>query len=130
MKNPVKQFGGILLILIGASVLLSMIGIHLGGLIGLVIGAWLMYWGYTKYNEEGRWSFSSLFLLIIGTLIALGGLGGVFSMIVGIFLVYGGYRLMKPKVDTEEFMEEESPIKRTQYDVIDDEINKLLKNNN
>ncbi|MCM3762636.1 hypothetical protein M3212_17875 [Alkalihalobacillus oceani] len=128
MKHPGKMFGGILLMLIGASILFSMIGVHIGGIIGLAIGAWLLYWGYSKWQEQGKWSFSSVLLLIVGALIALGGIGGVVSLAIGVILVYFGYRLLKPKDQAEETIEEEedlAPVKTT-YDVIDKEFEKLL----
>ncbi len=126
MKRPGKMFGGALLILIGASVLLSMIGIHLGGLIGLAIGAWLLYWGYSKWQEKGGWSFSSILLITLGALIVLGGLGGVMSLLVGIALIYGGYKLLKPKQEFDEVEVDDTSLRST-YDTIDEEFSKLLK---
>ncbi len=132
MKRPGKVFGGILLILIGVSILLSLIGIHLGGIIGFAIGAWLLYWGYCNWKEKGKWSFSSILLLILGGLILLGGLGGMMSLLIGAALVYGGYRLVKPKQREEDFTDfhlDDIPMKSSTtstYDTIDEEFAKLM----
>lgn len=127
--RPGKMFGGILLILIGASVLFSMIGIHLGGIIGLAIGAWLLYWGYSNWKQKG-WCLSSIILFILGGCIILGGLGGIMSLLVGILLIYGGYRLVKPSEKNEDdggftVYEREERSKST-YDTIDEEFSKLI----
>lgn len=128
MRHSAKMFGGVLLILIGASLLLSMIGIHLGGLIGLAIGAWLLYWGYSKWQQKGGWSFLNIFLLTIGSLFMIGSLGGVISLLIGIALMYGGYKLLKSKqvFKDDEIVVERRSTKST-YDTIDEEFVKLMK---
>ncbi|MFC0473680.1 hypothetical protein ACFFHM_25010 [Halalkalibacter kiskunsagensis] len=128
MKQPGKIVGGLLLILIGASVLLGMIGINLGGIIGLAIGGGLVYWGYAKWQEKGQCSFGSILLIAFGAIILLGGLGGIVSLLLGAFLVYGGYKLIQPKdKGLEVDLSKESATKHTAYDTIDEEFEKLLK---
>lgn len=128
MNRSVKTFGGVLLILLGASILLGMFGIHLGGIVSLAIGAWLIYWGYSKWQEKGEASFTSVALLIIGSIIVVGGLGGIVSFLIGAALVYGGYRLLK-RNDDDELLDDdrfiEAPLKTT-YDLIDEEFEKLM----
>ncbi|KHF42037.1 hypothetical protein [Halalkalibacter okhensis] len=97
MKRSSKFFGGILLIFIGLNILLGMIGVNIGGIIGLLVGGALLYWGYSKWQDKGQWSFSSIILVTFGALMLLGGLGGIVSLLIGAFLVYGGYKLMKTK---------------------------------
>ncbi|NEU31522.1 hypothetical protein GN156_12180 [bacterium LRH843] len=126
MKRPGRIFGGMLLVLIGVSILLGMFGIHLGSIIGLAIGAWLLYWGYSKWQQKGRWSFSSILLMMIGGLIVLGGLGGIMSLLAGIVLIYAGYKLLKPKSELDEVELDDTPVKST-YDTIDEEFEKLMK---
>ncbi|MDV2686285.1 hypothetical protein RYX56_18105 [Alkalihalophilus lindianensis] len=123
VKRTIKALGGILLLFIGLSMLLSMIGIHLGGVIGLVLGAWLMYLGYSKWQEVG-WSLSSIVLLALGAVLLFGGMGGVVSLAIGILLVYGGYQLLMPANggDEEDFAEESS----SPYGSLDEEFNRLM----
>jgi lia operon protein LiaI len=123
VKRTSKALGGILLLFIGLSMLLSMIGIHLGGLIGLVLGAWLMYVGYSKWQEVG-WSVSSIALFALGAVLLFGGMGGVVSLAIGVLLVYGGYQLLMPAngVDEEDFAEESS----SPYGSLDEEFNRLM----
>ncbi|GAE25894.1 hypothetical protein JCM9140_1915 [Halalkalibacter wakoensis JCM 9140] len=123
MNKGAKVFGGILLIFIGVNILLGMIGINVGGLLGLLIGGGLLYWGYSKWQETGKWSFSSILLVGFGALLLLGGLGGIIGLIIGALLVYGGYKLIKSKEQVEEKMEK----KKTTYDTIDEEFTKLMK---
>lgn len=127
MKQPVKKLGGFLFILIGVTVLLGLIGIHLGSIVGLAIGSWLLYWGYSRSQEKERWTLSSIVLVAVGALIIFGGLGGVASLLFGILLVYAGYKLIKP--ESSQLIDDESEHgSMTTYDVLDDEIEKLLGN--
>jgi lia operon protein LiaI len=130
MKKPGKIVGGILLIFIGASILLGMLGINIGGLIGLIIGGCFLYWGYSKFKEKGKWSFSSLLLVALGAVILLGGIGGVVSLLIGALLVYGGYKLMQGNDEKKEDMQEEemskTVTKQSTYDTIDEEFTRLI----
>lgn len=127
MKRTVKVFGGLVLIILGASFFLGMIGIHIGGFISLAIGAWLMYWGYSIWQEKGGASFSSVFLLTVGGIIAIGGLGGLFSLLLGIALIYGGYRLLKKNENDYDLHVDDIEEKSTStYDFIDAEFEKLM----
>ncbi|GAE30379.1 LiaF transmembrane domain-containing protein [Halalkalibacter hemicellulosilyticus] len=129
MKLTGKVFAGFLLIFIGASMLLSLIGIHLGGLLGLAIGAALLYWGYCRYQENGRWSLSSIILIVLGISFLFGGIGGVISLLIGGFLVYVGYQFMT-KSDTKKSHEEEEEsldYSKSTYDSLDEEIDRLLE---
>ncbi|WP_156323989.1 hypothetical protein [Bacillus sp. JCM 19034] len=54
MKLSGKVFIGFLLIIVGANILFSMIGIHLGSLVGLAIGAALLYWDIGAIRMKGN----------------------------------------------------------------------------
>lgn len=124
MRRAAKALGGAILLFIGVSILLSMFGIHLGGLIGLVLGAWLMYLGYTKWQETG-WSPSSIVLLALGAVILFGGMGGVVSLAIGLLLVYFGYKLVVQKTEQED--EEDEDNYGSDYDSLDAEFDRLIK---
>ncbi|WP_088102658.1 LiaF transmembrane domain-containing protein [Halalkalibacter urbisdiaboli] len=129
MKRTGKAVGGFLLILIGASLVLSLLGIHLGGLLGVILGIALVYWGYNIYQERGRWSFSSVALIALGAIILFGGLGGIMSLLIGIGLVYGGYRLLKPSEEEDETkfeLDDYDVQSNSTYDSIDEEIARLV----
>ncbi|WP_332631154.1 hypothetical protein [Halalkalibacter flavus] len=124
MKHSGKFIGGILLIFIGINILLGMIGVNIGGIIGLLIGGALLYFGYTKWQDKGQWSFSSIILVTFGALMLLGGLGGIVSLLIGAFLVYGGYKLMKTNNDSKVDFKEKT---KSSFDTIDEEFAKLMK---
>ncbi|WP_100406552.1 hypothetical protein [Bacillus solitudinis] len=131
MKRSGKAVGGFILILIGISLIFSLIGVHLGGLIGIALGVGGLYWGFSIYRERGRWSFSSIVLIVIGAMILFGGLGGIISLVIGAGLVYGGYRLIKPRQEEELDLSDDTEWAKpvSTYDSIDEEFARLMKNN-
>ncbi|MFC0561797.1 hypothetical protein [Halalkalibacter alkalisediminis] len=126
MKQTGKVIGGILLVFIGASILLGMLGINLGGLFGLVIGGCFIYWGYSISRDKGKWSIMSILLVALGTVIFLGGIGGVVSLVIGAFLVYGGYKMLQTKETVEESEISRSVKSSSTYDNIDEEFAQLI----
>ncbi|GAE35685.1 hypothetical protein [Halalkalibacter akibai] len=128
MKITGKVIGGILLMFIGANIVLGMLGIHIGGLLGLVIGGCLLYFGYSKYKEKGKWSFGSILLGLLGAIILLGGMGGLVGLAIGALLVYGGYQLINPKKENEEKDSSRSTSSvGSTYEMIDKEFTRLIK---
>ncbi|MDT8862012.1 hypothetical protein N0O92_17520 [Alkalihalobacillus sp. MEB130] len=125
MKQTGKMIGGILLLFIGVNILLGMIGVNIGGLLGVLIGAVLLYWGYSRYQIKDQWSFSSIILVALGVLMVLGGLGGIVSLVIGAFLIYGGYKLIRTKI--EESVDLKKRNKECSYDTIDEEFTKLME---
>ncbi|TPE68747.1 LiaF transmembrane domain-containing protein [Halalkalibacterium halodurans] len=130
MKGAGKWIFGILLVIIGANMILGMFNIHLGGIIGLVLGALLLYWGYQQWQARGKLSFGSVLLLAFGSILVMGGLGGVIGLAVAILFIYFGYRLLKKSDNDEEqpmdVALEKRPTSRA-YDSIDEEFNKMMK---
>lgn len=88
-----KQICGILLCIIGGTVLLGLIGVQIGGLFSLMIGGVLVYYGLKKWQEERR--LVAGFLLIIGAIFLLSSIPIVLSIIVGGLLTYAGYRMVR-----------------------------------
>ncbi|KMK75695.1 hypothetical protein [Alkalihalobacillus pseudalcaliphilus] len=131
MNKAIKIVGGGFLIFIGLSVILGLLGIHLGGLLGVIIGAALLYWGYSRWEETGQWSFSTIVIIALGALILFGGIGGLFSLLLGALFLYGGYRLIvskktNPDVFESDFKEESSFKSKRKYDSFDDEFDRLM----
>lgn len=123
-----KAVGGIILMILGGTFVLGLFGLHLGGLFSLVLGGVLIYWGYTKWQEQG-WTFSSIALLALGIIVIFGGIGGVISLALGLLLIYGGYRLLKPKAESSTFFDESDDSydrPRSNYDSIDEEFARLM----
>ncbi|ARK29178.1 hypothetical protein [Halalkalibacter krulwichiae] len=128
MNNIGKFIGGVLLMFIGSSILLGMLGINIGGLLGLVIGGCFLYWGYTKYQEKRKWTFSSILLFGLAFVFLLGGLGGVISIAIGALLLYFGYKLLvQNDNDKENTVNVVSTKKSSTYEVIDEEFDRLIK---
>ncbi|GAF65708.1 hypothetical protein BTS2_2607 [Bacillus sp. TS-2] len=130
MKLAIKVMGGALLIFIGLSIILSLLGIHLGGLFGLIVGASLLYWGYTRYKENNEWSVTTIIIIAAGVLMIFGGIGGIISLLIGLLLLYGGYELIKGKKEKDESFDvqyEESIVTKSHYDPLDEEFNRLMK---
>ncbi|WP_413374569.1 LiaF transmembrane domain-containing protein [Alkalihalobacillus sp. 1P02AB] len=131
MNKVVKIIGGAFLIFIGITMILSLMGIHLGGLFGLIVGAGLLYWGYSRWQERGEWSFGTIIIIALGTLILFGGLGGIISLLIGILLLYGGYRMITSKGKNRKVIEEDvdfddSYRAKRKYDSFDDEFDRLM----
>ncbi|WP_100371941.1 hypothetical protein [Bacillus sp. FJAT-45037] len=121
-----KTTGGILLVVIGGSVLLSMIGIHIGGLISLALGGWLMYVGYGIWERKGV-RFSSGALFSLGAIIFFGGIGGVVSLLISIFLIAAGYKLLaKNRNETNDLDDDDHYTDR--FSSIDEEFKRLVRN--
>ncbi|WP_017728666.1 LiaF transmembrane domain-containing protein [Halalkalibacterium ligniniphilum] len=128
MKRTGKVIGGVFLVLIGASMLFGMLGIHLGGLASVVIGALLLYWGYAKWQEKDELTFTSILLMGLGGIVLFGGIGGVISLAIAALFIYGGYRLLKRHSDDADldFEADERPTTRA-FDSIDDEFARMMK---
>ena len=127
MKNRKNPGLGVVLMIIGAVMLLGMIGVHLGGLVPFAIGLGLLYWGYKKYQFKGGLSAGSLTLFIIGGIITLSGVGALIPFFIASLLLFFGYRYLK---DDEEYMDGDfepssNPIK-TKERSLDDEFAKIM----
>lgn len=127
MKLTGKMFIGFLLIFIGANIFFSMVGIHFGGIVKLAIGAALLYWGYSRYQDNGSWSLSSVILIVIGIGVLFGGLGGIISLLIGAFFVYVGYQFITQRQKDKEVIEDDVELPRKSYDSLDEEIDRLLE---
>lgn len=86
-----KKVFGLILLLVGASALLGLLGIHIGGIVALAIGVILVGYGFKQW-KEGRPIWAAI-LLFLGIMVLLGSLPMVFTLLVGVLLVYFGYRL-------------------------------------
>ncbi|WP_096201466.1 LiaF transmembrane domain-containing protein [Bacillus sp. FJAT-45350] len=88
-----KALVGLLLLFVGGSLLLSTLGIHLGGLIGLALSALLIIYGYSKI-QNGQKFFGGV-VLALGTLILIGKSHLFIGILVSGAIIYFGYRLIK-----------------------------------
>ncbi|TSB45783.1 hypothetical protein [Alkalicoccobacillus porphyridii] len=102
MRNRKNPGLGVVLMIIGAVMLLGMIGVHLGGLVPFAIGLGLLYWGYKKYQTKGGLSAGSLTLFILGGIMTLSGVGALIPFFIASLLLFFGYRYLK---DDEEHMD-------------------------
>lgn len=67
---------GVLLIIVGAVALLDNVGIGVGWIFGLAIGAWFVYLGVRHYNQSGDINW---WLVGLGLLIGLGSVSTGFA---------------------------------------------------
>lgn len=87
-----KKVFGVILLLIGASALLGMLGIHIGGIISMAIGVILIGYGMKQW-KAGKQVWATI-LLCIGILMLIGSLPMVFTLLLGAAFVYFGYKLI------------------------------------
>lgn len=88
-----KQLAGCILLIFGVAALLGMLGLNVGGLVSLIIGALLVYYGFKQWRKDNKaWGG---FCLIIGAMFLLGSVPFVLSLLIGGLLVYFGYKWMR-----------------------------------
>ncbi|MDQ0340675.1 lia operon protein LiaI [Caldalkalibacillus uzonensis] len=125
-----KKLLGLLLLLIGASALLGMLGIHVGGLISLAIGALLIAYGAKQWKAGSRiWGG---IVLGFGLLILVGSLPVVLSLLLGVALIYAGYKLITNEPDSPSHTSPSSgykPVDETLDDPFDEEWENIMKSN-
>ncbi|WP_059102804.1 hypothetical protein [Shouchella shacheensis] len=132
MKKAFSIVIGAMVLVLGLSIVLGFMGIHLGGLLGLVAGAALVYWSFTMYQREGTFTLSAVVLFVLGGLIAFGGFGAMITLLIGGLMIYAGYSLIKKK-STEDgpynhSYERTTPHKPSRrYDVIDEEYDRMMR---
>lgn len=96
MKWSLKMIFGIVLLLIGANILLGLLGIRLGGIFGFVIAAACLYFGYNKLNEHNEPNKVGGGLLIgLGVVILLGKFHFLGGILIAALILYVGYHLIK-----------------------------------
>ncbi|WP_347490249.1 hypothetical protein ABDB91_03465 [Desulfoscipio sp. XC116] len=86
-----KSFGLVLLVL-GIVASLGVLGFSVGGLIPLVLGILLVYYGWKKRRREDR--ITGTVLLGLGILFLIGSIPMAVSMLVAAALLYFAYQML------------------------------------
>lgn len=92
-----KTMVGLVLFVVGGTILLGVLGIHLGGLISLAIAGLIMIYGIKKIvtaSSRGQKWFGAA-LLIFGILMLVGAVHLIFKVLIALVVVYFGYKLLK-----------------------------------
>lgn len=92
-----KSLIGLVLLIVGAVVLLEMLGIHVGNLIGLLFAILLIVYGAKKLSNassggQKMWGAS---VLIFGILLLIGAAHLFFGVIFAAIIIYAGLRILK-----------------------------------
>lgn len=96
MRSPYKMIIGFVLLFIGANLLLSLLGIHLGGVLGLVIAILCFYFGYHYWKDETKSNKLGAGLLIgFGVVLLLGKFHHLVGIAIACLVMVFGYQLMK-----------------------------------
>lgn len=93
-----KQFFGFILLVLGIVALLGVLGFSVVGLIPLVLGILLVYYGWKKWNQEHR--FTGAVLLGLGILFLIGSIPMAISVLVAAVLLYFGYQMLTGNGDS------------------------------
>ncbi|WP_078552634.1 LiaF transmembrane domain-containing protein [Bacillus alkalicellulosilyticus] len=92
-----KIIFGAILLLIGGNILLSTLGIHLGGLLGVAFAGLLIWYGYSKMKTaetKGAKTFGTI-ILIFGILMLIGKAHMIVGMVIAGAIIYYGIKLVK-----------------------------------
>lgn len=123
-----KKVLGLILLLLGASALLGLLGIHVGGIISLVVGALLLAYGWKNWQEDRKgWGAC---LIVLGLFFLLGSVPTLISLAIGVALVYAGYRLFTNNGDPTSFHSDDpltTPPVKPVDDPFDEEWEKVMK---
>ena len=131
MKLTMKTVVGIVLLIIGGNLFLNMLGIHLGNVIGLVIGVLLVFYGYQKWKgEDGNGSkLIGLITLLFGTLLLLGSTKMLGGIIVAAIIIYFGYRMLISSTNSNVGVHMEKDMVQDNWtDSFDEEWQRIMKN--
>lgn len=93
MRMTGKFIAGIALVLLGGWLFLGMFGIHLGGLIGFLLGAALIYFGVKKIKQDHK--VLGVFSLIFGFMFLGGSLPFLIGLALAAVCIYYGWKLIK-----------------------------------
>lgn len=88
-----KTLAGIILLIIGGSMVMGMVGIHVGGLVGLLLGLVLCYYGI-KALKSGNKAIGVIGL-IFGLMILTGSLPFLISLVLALICIYFGWKMIK-----------------------------------
>ncbi|UOE95506.1 hypothetical protein [Alkalihalobacillus sp. LMS39] len=109
-----KVVFGAILIVIGANLFLSTLGIHLGGVIGLLIAGLFILWGFSKrkHAKTNGSKIMGTIILIFGILLLIGKAHMIGGILIAAVIIYFGYSLVREdkgiqnqKIAKEEVME-------------------------
>lgn len=96
MRWSLKMMFGIGLLFVGVNILLSLLGIRLGGIVGLIIAVLCLYFGYNKWNDEKEPNKVGGGLLIgFGIMILIGKFHFLAGIIVACMIIFVGYQFIK-----------------------------------
>lgn len=104
MSWTAKTVFGLILLLIGANILLKMLGIHLGGLLGIIISVLIMGYGYSKMKsaEKPSSKYFGIAIVVFGGLLLLGQAHMFVGLLVAAMIIYFGYNLVKGDGEKEK----------------------------
>lgn len=131
-----KMVFGIILLIIGANILLNILGIHVGTIFGLILSIVFVFYGYNKMkkSEKTGGRIFGMGLLIFGSLLAIGQAHKFIGLFIAAAIIYFGYQILKretPKqeeslLQNEPSLNFESNFKMS--DSFDEEWNRFLDN--
>lgn len=87
-----KTMIGLVFVVVGATVMLNIFGIHLGGLVKLAVALCLVIYGIKKIANGQKWFGSAV--LAFGLLLIVGIPGLIFQALFALMIVYFGFRLL------------------------------------
>ncbi|WP_085522533.1 LiaF transmembrane domain-containing protein [Tuberibacillus sp. Marseille-P3662] len=127
-----KVVAGLILLTLGIITLFGMLGIHLGGIISLILGVVLTYYGWKHIQNQHP--ILGWIVLIIGLMLLVGSLPFMIAAVLSIGCIYLGWRLMKHP-DNRDKPAAEGPEVDIHFDDHNDngehfdmEWNKIMKN--
>jgi lia operon protein LiaI len=123
-----KKVFGIILLLIGTSALLGLLGIHIGGIVSMAVGVLLIVYGLKQWRAD-REIWGGI-LIIIGVLFLVGSLPMLISLVIGAALVYAGYKLFTNDSGSKSYGPHEptsTPDAKPLDDPFDEEWEKVMK---
>lgn len=121
---------GLILLILGIVALLGVLGLSVGGLIPLVLGTLLVYYGWQKWNQEHK--FSGAILLGLGILFLIGSIPMAISILVAAVLLYFGYQLLTGNEGSSDSYRSRNKHKRSTndkglHDPFDEEWERVMK---
>ncbi|MGO4887328.1 LiaF transmembrane domain-containing protein [Anaerobacillus sp. MEB173] len=130
MNWSAKTVFGMILLLIGVSIVLQLIGISIGYLLRMIIPILLIIYGYKKWNlaETKFQKFFGMIVLLFGVLLLLGAAHLFIGLIVAGLIMYFGYSIMKGKQDDSVVKNDPIEVKgqRESKDLFDEEWDRFM----
>ncbi|UFJ41255.1 hypothetical protein LOK74_01500 [Brevibacillus humidisoli] len=96
---------GLVLLIVGALLLLDLIGIDIGDILGILIPAAIMVYGAKRViSAHSGNRFWGIFVFLFGLLMLIGKLELLFSSLVAVAIIYFGLRLLRRRSTSDSEM--------------------------